>query len=236
VASILGPVLGGLLSFKFGFAWLFAVSSFLTLASVYPLFKSPEIYTTHRFRLNNFFAIFRRHKQNFFGYWGYAEDLMLMSLWPIVVFGVVKNVLGVGALTTVATVAATVLMLYIGKLSDKLSKRELVQFFSVIYGLTWVFRFVATKVWSIVLFDGLTRIGKGAANVPMVSLTYDLAGSEGPDHAIAYAVFYEFSLSVGKIITALAGIWILSTTGNINYVFVLVGILTMFYGLLKENK
>ena len=71
-------------------------------------------------------------------------------------------------------------------------------------------------------------------NMPLISTTFSIAGTKGPDHAIAYLVFYEFSLSIGKIITALLAIWILTATGNISLVFLMVGVLTMFYGLLKK--
>jgi hypothetical protein len=71
-------------------------------------------------------------------------------------------------------------------------------------------------------------------NVPLLATTYSIAGTNGPDHAIAYAVFYEFSLSIGKLFTALMAIWILSLTGSIPLVFVGVGVLTMFYALLRK--
>lgn len=231
---MVGPLLGGLISTLFGFKVLFAVASVLMLLSVYPLFRSKEIFTRHKFQLNNFWAIAKAYPQNFLGYWGYAEDLMLMSLWPILLFITVPYFFGVGLVSAFAGIVATVLMLYIGKRSDEQNRHYLIERNSILYGLTWVFRFFATGFASILFFDVLTKIGKGLVNVPMMALTFEIAGKKSSDYAIAYSVFYEFSLSVAKLVTALLAIAILSATGNIYLVFATVGLLTMLYSLLKK--
>ncbi|KKW29770.1 MAG: hypothetical protein UY73_C0007G0009, partial [Parcubacteria group bacterium GW2011_GWA2_52_8] len=139
----------------------------------------------------------------------------------------------IGLITTVATLVGTLLMLYVGKLSDQTDKRKLIRQGSVFYGLTWIFRFLGPGLGGVLAFDALTKAGKDISNVPITVLTFERAGSRGPDHAIAYSVFFEFSLSIGKIITALLGIAILGTSLGIMGVFALAGILTMFYAFLK---
>ena len=163
-----------------------------------------------------------------------AEDLMLMTLWPIFVYVTLQGIFGLGLATTVASIVATVIMLYVGKLLDRKSKSEMLQLSAVFYGLTWLFRFAGTKIWSIVALDSLGRTGKGMTAVSMSALTLELAGRKGADAAIAYSVFYEFSLSIGKIVTAFTAIAILIWGGELNHVFILTGILTMCYGLLRK--
>ena len=158
---------------------------------------------------------------------------MVMSLWPIYVFLIVPNIFGVGLLTTIATVIGTMLMLYVGRIADKFDKRKLIQITSVFYAITWLFRFLAKSVPSVLAIDSAHKAGKDMASVPMVALTYERAGSKGPDYAIAYSVFYEFSLSVGKVVSALLVIWMLSAGLSIYLVFALVGLMTLMYGLLK---
>jgi len=233
-ASIGGPILGGIISSGFGFSSLFVISGLLMLFSTYPLFRSDEIYTKHKFYFRNFWQIVRQYPQNFFGYWGYAEDLMLMSLWPIFMFMVVPQLFNIGLITTVASLIAIVLMLYVGKLSDKLNPVTLIKTGSVFYGITWFIRAIGVGFGSIFALDVLTRLGKAWLNVPMIALTYEIAGKKTTDYAIAYSVFYEFSLAIGKILTALVGIWILSTTGNIYYVFIFAGGFTFLYSLLRK--
>lgn len=233
VAFIAGPFIGGFVSHSFGFLVLFILAAVVMLFSAYPLFRSPEIYSRHRFQLKNLWSVFRQHTSNFFGYFGYAEDLMVMSLWPIYMFIVIPSFFNVGLVSMIATLIGTVLMLYIGKVTDKSDKRRLIRLSSLWYGLTWLFRFLGKGLGGVLAFDGLTKTGKDVMNVPMLSLTFERAGKGGPDYAIAYSVFYEFSLSVGKILTALAAIAILGAGLSIFWVFALVGGLTMFYGLLK---
>ena len=124
-------------------------------------------------------------------------------------------------------------MLYVGRLGDKQDKKEIILKSSVFYGVTWVLRFLAIDVPGVVLFETLTKTGKAATDVSMRSLTFEKGAGRGPDYAIAYNVFYEFSLAIGKIVTCLAAIAILAFTGNVYLVFALAGILTMFYGFLK---
>ncbi|MDP3741484.1 MAG: MFS transporter [bacterium] len=230
---VAGPFLGGLLAHKFGFSALFVCASLLLLFSVYPLFRSPDIHSRHKFRYKNLWDIMKALPQNFFGYFGYAEDLMVMSLWPIYIFLILPNVFGVGLMTTVATALGTVLMLYIGKLTDKIDKRKLIQLTSLFYAVTWLFRFLAKSVPSVLAIDSAHKTGKDISSVPILALTFERAGSRGPDYAIAYSVFYEFSLAVGKIVTALLVIWMLTAGLSIYLVFAVVGLMTLMYGLLK---
>lgn len=235
LVAIIGPIVGGFVSFTFGFPILFFMSAALMLASAYPLFRSPEIYTKHQFRFKNFRSIIRKYPQNFFAYWGYAEDLMLMSLWPLFVFIIVPHLFSVGIIITFASLIAVMVMLYLGRLIDANKRNQILPVASVFYGLTWMFRMLAVGISGVIGFDVLTRLGKAMVNIPLLSQTFKLAGAKGPDHAIAYAVFFEFSLAFGKILTALIAIWILSATASITNVFIVVGVLTMFYGFLKNG-
>jgi hypothetical protein len=238
IADIGGPFLGGLVSAAFGFRMLFIVAAVLMLVSAYPLFRSAEIYNRHVFRFRNFWKILRQYPRNFFAYWGYAEDTMLMTLWPIYIFIVVPELLDVGFLVTIASFIAIVVMLYVGRVMDASRRRKiagLLESSSVFYGITWVFRQAAQNFAGVFFFDALTRIGKAAVNVPLTEMTYKIA-SRSADYAIAYGVFYEFSLSIGKLLTLLGSMWIFNYTHNIYYAFIFAGALTMFYGFLSDKR
>jgi MFS family permease len=236
ITLIISPLIGGLISYFFGFFFLFAAAAILMAGSAWPLFQTPDIYTRHNFRFSDLWKIFRKYPLNLFGYWGYAEDLMIMSLWPIYIFIVLPQIASVGLISTMGMLVATILMLYIGRRSDKTKKAQLIQDTSLLYSLTWFGRFLAVTPPGVLFFDILTKAGKGLVNIPMVALTFEIAGSKDADYAIAYSVFYELSLSIGKIITALGAIAILYYTNSIFMVFAFTGILTLFYGLLKSKR
>lgn len=238
IAFIAGPVLGGIISESFGFLTLFAAASILMILSAYPLFTSPEVYSRHEFKLKNLTAMFRKYPSNFLGYWGYAEDLMVMSLWPIYMYIVVNDFFDLGLISTIATIIGTVIMLYVGRLIDRYGHRHRLIFeASVVYGATWIVRFLAQGVALVLTFDILNKGAKNIVSVPVNAITFERGSDDGPDHAIAYSVFYEFSLAAGKVFTALLAIVILSLTANLFtglfLTFAVVGALTMFYGFLK---
>lgn len=233
VAFVAGPFLGGFVSEQFGFFTLFALAAVTTIASVYPLFRSPEVYSRHDFKFRNFWSTVKTYTRDFFGYFGFAEDLMVQSLWPVYMFIVIPNFLEVGTVSAIAAAIGTVIMLYVGKLADRLPKSRLITSASVFYAVTWVLRFAARGVAPVLTFDALTKVGKDTLIVPMNSLVFERAGSKGPDHAIAYSVFYEFSLSFVKVATALAAIGILAAGGSIYWIFALTGALVLFYNFLR---
>ena len=125
-------------------------------------------------------------------------------------------------------------MLYVGHLADHENKKRMIKLSSVFYSLTWIFRFLAKNITGVLAFDVLTKTGKASLNVPMASYTYEIAGDDGPDHAIAYSVFFEFSLAIGKIIMGLLGILVLTFSSNIFIVFAIAGLMTLLYGLLRK--
>lgn len=232
-AFIIGPFLGGLISAYFGFLPLFILASALMFLSVLPLLQSPDIFDRHQFKFENLWQVIKTHWRNFFGYFGFAEDLMIMSLWPAYMFIVVPQLADVGAISAIAMLVTVMLILYIGKHADQIKKTFLIEKYSIFYSLTWLFRFLAVTPGLVWLFDSLTKVSKATVTVPVMALTFEHGGERGPDHAIAYSVFYEFSLAAGKVVTALLGVWLLTATGNIYLVFAMVGVLTLFYGLLK---
>jgi MFS family permease len=236
VAFIIGPFFGGWISEKLGFLVLFITSSCLMISSAYPLFKSSEMYSRHHFHFRNFWKILKAQKRNFFSYFGYAEDLMVMSLWPVYLFIVVPDFSNLGVFSMFATLVATVIMLIVGRVSDYSDKPKLLKRYSFFYALTWVFRFLAKGLPLAFIFDSLTKIGKDAVHVPIAAVTFDNGAEDGPDYAIAYGVFYEWSLSIGKIFTALLGILLMNLFNDIYLVFILTGILTMFYGFLTPMR
>lgn len=231
---IVGPFIGGFVSYKFGFFPLFGLAGSIVIISCWPLFGTREMKWSHKFGFRDLIKFTMKNPTNFFGYWGFAEDLMLMSLWPVVIFTTVHYVLGVGLITTFASLFAAVLMLYIGRVADRQEKPKLIEAGSFFYSITWLFRFLAVSTPGVIVFDVLTKIGKGMVNVPVTALTLETAKSK-PGLTLLYATFYEFSLSIGKIFTALLGIVILDFTNNVYIVFFFVGFLTLFYSFLTKE-
>jgi len=233
MAFVAGPIIGGFVSNIFGFAVLFTLASVVMLVSAYPLFRSREIYPKREFSFRILLEVFRKYKQNFFGYWGYAEDMMMMTLWPVFMFIVIADVASVGIVSTTASLISIMIMLYVGKLTDRIDKRRIVRVSALITGALWMARVWGRDLIGVLAFDTVTKGARSVLGVPMIAISYENEGGKGPAYALAYGVFLEFSLSVGKVITALGGIVILTLTGNIFLVFAFAGLLTLLYTLIK---
>jgi hypothetical protein len=236
VVFIVGPLIGGFISEFYGFYGLFFVAGLFMTSSIYPLLLTKDQFPRHIFSYHNLWKVIQKNWRNFWGYWGYAEDMMLMSIWPIFVFIMVQNLSTVGLISTIAAAIGAGAMLYIGKLTDHSNKIVLIKNFSFFYALTWIFRFFTTNIGSVLLFDSLTKVGKDIVHIPVAAVTFENAGAKNGEHALAFSVFYEMSLSVAKLFVCLSGMAILYYTANVHLLFILVGVLTMFYGLLKITK
>jgi MFS family permease len=234
VSFIIGPFFGGLISEDLGFLWLFVIASGLMLISAVPLFYTPDIHARHKFRFKQIVAIFKQYPMNFLGYLGFADELMVQSLWPVFIFIIVGGFIDAGIVSTVAALIAAMVMLYVGRASDQTNKQTMVQHFTPIYALSWIFRFLVNSLGLVVFFDAITKIGYDAVQVAVEAESLE-SGGRNPDHAIAYMVFYEGSMAFTKVLTSLLGILILSLTGNIFLIFILTGFMTMLYGFVRSR-
>lgn len=234
VSYIVGPIIGGLISSKLGFLPLFGIAAVLMLISVYPLFRSPDIHIKHEFQFKDLWAIIKERLSNFFGYWGYAEDLMIQSLWPVFLFSIIQGYFAIGIVMTLSAVLSSLIMLGLGKFIDEHKNENLTRVMGIVYGSSWFVRGLVKSIPTVLGMEFISRALKGLTNVSLMSLTYEIAASKDKNYAIAYMVFVEFSLSIAKVITALGCIAILWYTGSIFWAFALAGWLTMFYGLLKR--
>jgi hypothetical protein len=142
------------------------------------------------------------------------------------VFTVVKNFQGTGLLATVATLVATILALYIGKVSDVYSKKLLVKVGAVFAALAWLTRIPIANISGAFISDTLSRTSKDVVFIPLSALTYERAAST---HILPYVIFFEQSLSIGKLVACLLGILVFTLTGGS---FVALFLLAVAFSLL----
>ncbi len=228
IVFIVGPFIGGFLSENFGIRMAFAAASIIYFCSFIPLFTTKEIFVPKPYRFADTLALYRQFPKKFFGYLGFGEELLVLTVWPIFMYIVVDNYQDTGTVATIATLAATVLALYVGKVTDVYSKRLLVKVGAFIYFLVWLSRFVVNNFWSMFAIDALSRTAKDVVFIPVSALTYERAEAS---HIMPYVVFFEQSLSVGKLLAALLGILVFALTGSFFLVFVLAALFTLLYML-----
>ena len=228
---ILGPVLGGFIIKYFGFSVLFFVVSLLILISNIPLFITKERVRKNEFSYSSSFKmIFKREGfRSFLAYLGFGEELIVLVIWPIFIFLVIKDYLSLGGLIALTTLVTAVILLYIGKVADKKDKKKLIKTGSVLYSAAWFFRLLAVSGLHVFFIDITSRISKNIIVVPLWAVTYDRASRSD---ILKSVVFFEQSIAFGKLLAALIVFVLLFFFSGWTAAFVIAGLMTFLYILL----
>lgn len=229
VVYIAGPFLGGFLSERYGVRMTFVIASAIYFCSFMPLFSTKEVFISRPYLFRDTWNFYKMFPKKFLGYLGFGEELLVLTVWPIFLYTIVTDYQKTGILVTVATLVSSILALYIGKQSDRYSKRLLLRVGAFFYFLVWLARYVVNNFWSAFFVDTLSRTSKDMVFIPLSTLTYERAEST---HIMPYVVFFEQSLSVGKILAALMGMAVFAITGSFWLLFVLAGLFSLLYMLI----
>jgi len=147
IASVLGPIAGGLILFFFGFKVLFILVSFLLISSTFPLFLSKEVHEPLEFSLKGFFK--KQKIKDVMAYMGNGIEARIGTIiWPLFVFIFIlgEKYVSLGALSSVALTFSILSTFVISKFSD-LNLKKLIRFGAVGNSLVWFAKsFVVTPV------------------------------------------------------------------------------------------
>ncbi|MCK5475232.1 MAG: MFS transporter [Candidatus Pacebacteria bacterium] len=241
IATILGPIIGGIILVNFGFQTLFIVVSIISLISAIPLFITRERFKPHHFSYRDSFKRLLRpyghyKRKDSISYFGFGEEVVAMVGWPIFIFLIIERFDLMGVLMSVVVFSIAIISLYIGKLSDVLKKRDkkkLITYGTMIYVIAWFLRPFSVSWLGVLLVDIMSKGSKTAIKNPLFTYVY----SAGKNHKgfLKYNIFCEMSLSAGKALVAwsvafIAVIW--SYYGNFDFwivSFAFAGIWSLLY-------
>lgn len=227
--QIIGPMIGGFLSAILGIESIFIICSIIYFCSAGPLFWSREVFVPKPYRYHDTWEMYKKYPAKFLGYFGFGEELLVLTIWPIFIYMIVTNYQDTGALVTVATLIATGLGLYIGFYTDRHSKDSLLKVGTLIYALTWIARVPVVSPFAAFITDALSRTTKSLVFIPASTLTYERAEET---HIMPYIVGFEQALAVGKLVAALIGMAVFAATGSFVALFILASIFSLFYFLI----
>lgn len=229
VMQILGPMIGGLLSLYFGINSIFIIGSIIYATSAVPLLWSAEIFSPHPFKYHQTWELIKKYPAQFFGYFAFGEELLVLIVWPIYIYLLIRNYQDTGLLVTVATLLATGLALLIGIYSDQYSKRRILRIGAFFYILSWLARIPVISAFGAFVTDSLSRTSKSLVFIPLSALTYERAETT---HILPYVVGFEQMLSVGKFMAAIIGMIVFALTGSFVALFIIGAIFSLFYFLI----
>lgn len=227
--QIMGPMIGGFLSLFLGINSIFVLGSIVYACSAVPLFWSKEIFTPKPYLYSDTWKLIKQYPAKFIGYFGFAEELLVLTIWPIFIFIIVKNYQDLGTLVTIASLVATGLALLIGVYTDKHGKRRVLLIGGFFYILSWLARVPVISAFGAFITDALSRTAKSLVFIPLVAMSYERAETT---HIMPYIVGMEQMLSVGKFLAAVIGIIVFAATGSFVALFILAAVFSLFYFLI----
>lgn len=226
LANIAGPLAGGLIAQRYGLAGGFFAAATVYCFSIFPLLMAKEIFIPKVYKFKDTLRMYKNFPKKFVAYMGFGEELLFMTVWPIFIFSLLKNYKDTGIVITAASLIAAALALVLGKISDRYTKKILVRLGAFFTALVWVARIAVANPWGIFTMDALGRTAKEAYFIPLSTLVY--LRSEAT-HIVAYSVFFEQSLAIGKLLACLLGMLLFSLTGSFMLLFILGALFSLLY-------
>ncbi|HMR55098.1 MAG TPA: MFS transporter [Candidatus Doudnabacteria bacterium] len=227
--QILGPMVGGFLILFFGSNSIFIIGSLIYGCSAIPLMWTGEVFAPRVYRYKQTWEMYKKYPARFLGYFGFGEELLVLTVWPIFIYFIVQNYQDLGSFVTVATLVGTGLALLVGTYADKHSKRRVLRIGNIFYLISWVARVPIASLFGAFLVDGFSRAAKGMVFIPMAAVTYERAETE---EIMPYVIGFEQALSMGKFLAAALGAIVFALTGSFIALFVLAAIFTLLYFLI----
>ncbi|MDP3965009.1 MAG: MFS transporter [bacterium] len=231
---ILGPLIGGFIISLTSFETLFIVVIVLIIVSNLPLLTSRESVDPQPFSYTKAYRrLFRKHhRRKFVAYFGYGEELIVMTIWPVFIYLIISNFATIGAVVALAVLATSLVTLFVGRLSDKHRKHPIIRFGTVMYSLTWWLRYFASSTGHVLLIDTLSRVAKDMIDIPLIAITYFRARKY---NIMKGVLFLEMALVIGKLFALVATLAVFTmfgmTTGFL-FAFILAGTMSLLYNYL----
>lgn len=232
LVTILGPAFGGIIIATVGFKVLFIIAIFLILVSNIPLLTTPEKFQPVPFPYKDAMKrlVAPENRRKLFAYMGFGEEHLAGYLWPIFIFLVVKQYISIGFLVSASVLVATLLTLYIGRVTDEESRHEVLKIGVVFTFFTWLMRILVVSGVGIFMTDSLYRISRRAVGVPLAAITYEEAKKTSVMNSI---IFLQMALTVGKLLVSVITLAVLYLfPGSWLAVFILGAAMTLLYAFL----
>ncbi len=235
VIFITGPIIGGLVLQFFDFKVLFVMASILILASSIPMLITKEEFDPKDFDYwGSFRNLFNKdNRKSFFAYCAYGEEWIAVVIWPIFMYLIVSNYLGLGIVSAISVFLSTTLLLFIGRLTDSFNKIKILRLGVILYFFSWLFRILTRGYLGIISVNIYSRLSRNIVSVPIIAQLYHNAQSSSVMGSI---VFFELALIFGKILAMVLALLLIQIfTPGWNSLFVLGGLFTLLYLFFKDN-
>lgn len=229
VATILGPLIGGFIAGRTGSGNLLLVSGGIYSLMIIPLLLHKEAKEKRIYNFGDTLRLYKTKFSQFIAYLGFGEELIAMTLWPLFMYGVAKGFEELGIVVTISSGVAVILSLWIGRKLDGGGELATLRKGVLWQALVWLLRPILPGEGGLLIGATGGRIVRSAVFIPICTVTYERAEAT---KILPYVVFFEQSLAIGKLVTALLCALLFALTGSFAVLFIFAALLSLLYMLL----
>jgi len=229
--GVISPFIGGLIITTFGFNVLFIIISCILFVSVIPLFTTKEKFISQKFSyLDCFKRLFsKKNNKSMWKFIGIGEELVDLVLWPIFIFLIIKNYFIIGGVISLSILTSIFATLYIGYSFDNGNGKKILRKSLLPYFIFWIIRGFIKTISGVFVIELFARIFRSGIIIPLISHTYKTANQYG---TLKYAIFFEQSLTIGKISIAFIAFLLFSIFGTGFWIWSIIFFIAGLYSLL----
>jgi MFS family permease len=221
-----GPLIGGIFAQYFGMPSVFLLAAIIYCFSAVPILLAAEVFAPRNYTFRQTWELYKTSPKKFLGYLGFGDELLVLTIWPIFIYLIATDYKDTGLLAAGASLVATVIALFLGKISDTYTKRVMVKIGAFFNAIFWLGRFFCSNFITTFTADSLSRTSRETLFIPLSTLTYLRAEQT---HVVPYAVFFEQSLAIGKLSACLLGALLFYLTGNFMVLFIVAAGYSLLY-------
>lgn len=222
--SMFGPLLGGLISIRLGFGFLFGLGLVIFVLAFVPiLFAKIEI-KEYDFGFKEGLRFYRKYPRLFYAeiFNNIAEEIEGV-IWPIFVFINVLSIASVGIVGTLLAASSALFTLYVGKISKKHNRAGFIVLGSVAMIIIWILRYFLEGeliFYALTIISGFVYV---FFSVPYYAYFYEIGKNEEP--AVFFA-FREIPVWIARIIVFFLAIIFVD---KLQYLFLVAAFMYLYF-------
>lgn len=228
------PLIAGLIISTFNFEILFLIAIVIYVSSIFPLANMPKINEYYSFGLVQTWKILfhKRDRKILFSYMADgAQDTVGIIIWPIFMWMVLDgDFTAVGLLSSLIVLTTIVIQLAVGSYTDKIDKKTLIKYGSVLYSIGWVIKAFVNTGFHIFVVSSYHNFSSIIMRTPFSALMYEKAADAG-HYMDEYSVLRSMSINLGRILMLVATLILVNFTG-LQASFILAAIAALFINLI----
>ncbi|MGM5482851.1 MAG: MFS transporter [Nanobdellota archaeon] len=205
-ASIIGPLLGGLIIELFSFGCLFSLVVIILIFSVLPLFFSSELHEPFNFRIKDVL----KYKKKAIPF--LAEGFRFMAakyFWPVLLYIMAIPLSNIGGIFTISSTLLALFTIYLGKKTTEANKHKLLKIGAIGNSVSLIIRTFLKTFSAIAIIQGLGGITWALVQLPYFSMFYNNSKKKGIPETIFMREFY---LNLGRLLSIITLVLILIAT------------------------